>query len=370
MVLDPDYHILAVNPPALERAGLSEDQAVGRYCFQVSHQSLGPCDSLETPCPVKHTLSSGQPAYAIHQHIDAGGDSHYCNVSSYPVLNQEGQVVRVIEIFRDITQDLNVQVERRTRLIKEDLAQLVREDKLIALGKLVASVAHEINNPIASIYNFSKLIGKSIKEHAPTEAELAVFSKWLDLTVREAQRCGKIVSNLLTFARQQGLEPRKVSLGELLDTILTLVRHRMDLADVDLCLELSDPGLSLWGDYNQLQQCFTNLIFNALEAMPEGGTLTIRSGARDDRQVWVSVSDSGHGIAGQHLAHIFEPFFSTKDQSQGVGLGLSMVHGIIREHGGDIQVASPPGQGATFTVTLPSSAPQTALPPADQEAQA
>jgi PAS domain S-box-containing protein len=355
MVLDPNYRIRRINQVAVDKAGLSEEEALGRYCFQVSHQAMGPCDSPESPCPMKRTLETRVSAHAIHRHTDAAGASRYCDVSTYPVLDRSGQVVEVLEVMRDITSDLDDQVERRTRALKQDLARLVREDKLISLGKMVASVAHEINNPIGSIINFSKLILKSIRDHAPTEQELVVFDKWLDLTAREAQRCGRIVLNLLTFARQQGVEHRRVNLADLLDTILTLVRHRMDLAEVDLDLKLEDGELTVWGDYNQLQQCLSNLVFNALEAMPGGGVLGVAAGrVPGGEAVLVRVADSGHGIAPEHLPYIFEPFFSTKEQGQGVGLGLAMVYGIIEDHGGSIEVLSAPGEGAAFNVTLPS----------------
>ncbi|MFH1033945.1 MAG: ATP-binding protein [Pseudomonadota bacterium] len=367
MVLDANYRINRINATALRMAGLQKGQAVGRHCFEVSHHAHGPCDSPEHPCPMKQTMSNGLPNHAIHRHVDARGHSKYYNVSTYPVLKDQDRVVEVLEIFRDITTDLDDQVEMRTRDLKHNLAHLVQEDKLISLGKLVASVAHEINNPLASILNFSMLIHKSLGDHHPSEAEADLFRHWLRLTVGEAQRCGRIVSNLLSFARQQSLEPRRFNLGELLETILILVRHRMELADVVLFLEQEREGLTVWGDYSQLQQCVTNLIFNALEAMPQGGQLHVhlRRAPRAE-QVWLSVTDTGPGIAPENLPYIFEPFFSTKTQGQGVGLGLSMVYGIMQKHGGEVVVESQPGQGTTFRLVLPVAPP--APPPAEARA--
>lgn len=369
MVLDANYLILSANQAALRMAGLNEQEALGRYCFQVSHQSLGPCDSPEHPCPMRQTLATGLPAHAIHRHLDAQGQGHYCEISTYPVRDDQGRVMEVLEIFRDITSDLDAQVEHRTKAIKEDLSRLVQEDKLVSLGKLVASVAHEINNPIASIFNFSKLIHKSMADHAPTEQERTLFQRWLELTVREASRCGAIVSNLLGFARQQSLEPRRFDLKELLETIIALVRHRMELSEVDLALDLPAGELVIWGDYAQIQQCITNLVFNALEAMPQGGRLAISADVpAGQEQVRLSVADNGQGIAPEVLPFIFEPFFTTKSQVQGVGLGLSMVYGIMREHGGRITVQSQPGQGATFDLWLPTSPPPTpAIPPGESQ---
>ncbi|MBU2549762.1 MAG: PAS domain-containing protein [Proteobacteria bacterium] len=353
MILDDDYRVAWINRSALNRARLTREEALGRYCFQISHNARTPCDSLETPCPMKETLRTGQLAHAIHEHMDQGQAS-YCDVSTFPLFNRKGEAVQVLEVIRDITSDLNAKLERRTRAIKDDLARLVQEDKMISLGKLVASVAHEINNPIASILTFNKLMLKTIREGTPPPEELAAFERYLDLSVLEAQRCGRIVGNLLSFARRQPIEPKRIDLAEILDRIVTLIRHQMDLANVSLEVSLDKTPLEIWGDYTQIQQCLTNFIFNALEAMPDGGRLAIRGGPdAAGRLVRIEIEDTGSGIAPEHLDRIFEPFFSTKAEGHGVGLGLAMVYGIIRDHRGRIEVESEPGRGTTFRVLLP-----------------
>ena len=264
----------------------------------------------------------------------------------------------MVEVIRDITTDLNLKVESRTKIIKDNLVSLVQEDKLIALGKLVASVAHEINNPIASIINFAKFILESLKEGQPQPEQMDSFIRYLDLTVREAQRCGRIVTNLLSFARQQTLEPKKIDLNEMMESIIFLTQHKMNLLNITLDLNLPQGPFKVWGDYTQIQQCLTNLVFNAMEAMPEGGRLSISGGLHEeDREIWLEFSDTGLGIEPDHLGMIFEPFFTTKSEVQGVGLGLSMVYGIIREHHGRITVESEPGQGAVFRLVLPTEPP-------------
>jgi two-component system, NtrC family, sensor kinase len=355
MVLDSDYRIQKINEQACRQAGVSAEQAKGRFCFQITHQALTPCDSPDTPCPLVETVLTGKPSHAIHEHSHAGGGSHYCDVYTYPLVNRKGEVVQVVEIFRDITQELAGRLETRTQAIKNDLARLVQEDKLIALGKLVASVAHEINNPIGSILNFSKLILKNLQDHPPTGSELGDYKKWLDLTVQEARRCAKIVSNLLSFSRQQTLEPKRLDLRELLEQVLLLTAHRMELANIRLeAAGLGEEPLEIWGDHTQIQQCFLNLVFNALEAMPAGGALSLSGGRASHRnEVWVSLRDTGEGILPEHRPHIFEPFFSTKQVSHGVGLGLSMVYGIVTDHHGRIEVESAPGVGTTFKIMLP-----------------
>lgn len=358
MILDTDYRIRKINEQACRQAGVKPDQAKGRFCFQITHQALTPCDSPDTPCPLVETVYTGKPAHAIHEHLSATGASHYCDVYTYPLVNSRGEVVQVVEIFRDITRELATRLEARTQAIKNDLARLVQEDKLISLGKLVASVAHEINNPIGSILNFSKLIHKNISDHAPSREELQDYRRWLDLTVQEARRCAKIVGNLLSFSRQQTLEQKRLELRELMEQVLLLTAHRLELAGIRV--EAADWGarpLEVWGDHTQIQQCFLNLVFNALEAMPQGGLLTIRGGGNPlNHEVWVTVTDTGEGILPEHRPHIFEPFFSTKQAAHGVGLGLSMVYGIVTEHHGRIEVESVPGAGATFRIVLPGLA--------------
>ncbi len=354
MVLDTNYRIKWINKMGARMAGLAEEEALGRFCFQVSHHQVGPCSSPEAPCPMKETLETGLTAHAIHEHQLGDGRSVYCDVTTFPLFNKAREVVEVVEFIRDITTDLDNEVDRRTRSLKKDLAALVQEDKLIALGKMVASVAHEINNPIASIINFTKLIRDAFREGAPSLEQVNRFERYLDLSLREAQRCGRIVSNLLSFSRQQKMEPKIIDLDVMLDDIITLTRHKLELSNIDLSKEIRQPPLEVWGDYTQIQQCLINLIFNAIEAMPGGGRLIIRGGRDSERgEVLLDVEDTGVGIAPEHLSSIFEPFFTTKADGYGVGLGLSMVYGIIREHHGHITVRSDRGKGAAFRITLP-----------------
>jgi PAS domain S-box-containing protein len=356
MVLDPDFRIVSINKGACRRTGTTPEEARGRFCFQVSHQAAAPCHSPDTPCPMRETLATGLAAHAIHEHLHADGEARYCDVSTYPLLNPQGEVVRVLEIFRDITTELSERMERRTQAIKDDLARLVQEDRLISLGKLVASVAHEINNPIGSILNFSKLMLVTLQEGPPPPETLEQFEHWLTLTVREARRCGAIVSNLLSFARQQSVESRRLDLRELLQQILLLTGHRMELCEVIPAVTLPEEPLEVWGDATQIQQCLTNLVFNAVEAMEQGGRLTVTAGSADG-EVWVEIGDTGPGIPAAVLPHIFEPFYTTKSAGHGVGLGLSMVHGIVQEHQGRIEVEPGLGRGARFRMVLPQAEP-------------
>lgn len=355
MVLDTNYRIKWINKMGARMAGLAEEEALGRFCFQVTHHQVVPCSAPEAPCPMKETLETGLTAHAIHEHRLGDGRSVFCDVTTFPLFNKAREVVEVVEFIRDITSDLNDEVDRRTQSLKKDLAALVQEDKLIALGKMVASVAHEINNPIASIINFTKLIRDAFREGLPSPEQINQFERYLDLSLREAQRCGRIVGNLLSFSRQQKVEPKIIDLGAMLDDIITLTRHKLELSNINLKKRTCEEPLEAWGDYTQIQQCLINLIFNAIEAMPDGGKLMIRGERERERgRVLIEVEDTGVGIAPEHLSSIFEPFFTTKADGYGVGLGLSMVYGIIREHHGKITVRSEKGKGTTFRITLPA----------------
>ncbi|MFW6082315.1 MAG: ATP-binding protein [Desulfosalsimonas sp.] len=356
IVLDLSYRIVWINGAALRTAGLTREEALGRYCFQVSHQRVTPCTAPEAPCPMQETLETAKAAHAIHEHHSASGHPTYCDISTYPLFNRSGEVVEVVEIIRDITAELNEKFEQRSRALKEDLAKLVQEDKLVALGKMVASVAHEINNPISSIINFTMLVSETLKEGTYDKARMEKLVRYLELSQREAERCGKIVNNLLSFARQHPLESKVIDLCDIIERVIHLLGHTMELSKIHVAWKCEKSPLYTWADYNQIEQCLLNLVFNAIESMPDGGSLTIRAGDnKAGSRVWCEVADQGTGIADRDLPHIYEPFFTTKSEGSGVGMGLSMVYGIIREHKGEITVDSKERQGTTFKISLPAA---------------
>jgi signal transduction histidine kinase len=181
------------------------------------------------------------------------------------------------------------------------------------------------------------------------------FGHYLDICIREAMRCGQIVKNLLTFARQKNIELIQIDLKEMIDTILVLTSHQLEMNGITCDLNLPETSFTAKGDYTQIQQCLMNLIFNAMESMTDGGTLTLSGGQDHEmKTVWLTVADTGYGIDPEDLPRIFEPFYSTKKEGKGVGLGLSMVYGIIREHQGTVEVQSEAGEGTLFKLTLPA----------------
>ena len=228
---------------------------------------------------------------------------------------------------------------------------------MASLGKLAATVAHELNNPLFGILTYARLALKQVKREELTLEQRERLGDKLTLIERESKRSGDIVKNLLTFARQA---PRKVAehdLNQLLERALAVVHHRLELQQVTLDSKL-DPDLpTLPCDEGQLQQVMLVLLVNAIEAMPERGALSVRSSLNAGTEVSVSIRDTGSGIAPDVMPHIFEPFFTTKAETNGSGLGLAIAHGIIAQHGGTITVESEPGKGAEFTISLPLTNP-------------
>jgi signal transduction histidine kinase len=238
------------------------------------------------------------------------------------------------------------------RDLEETQAQLVQSARLAAVGELAAGVAHEINNPLTSIIGFTRLLLEDLPLDHPARADLETID-------REAARTRQIVRALLDFARTS--EPILVptDLNDLVEEAVMLVCTRSVLARVELEKDLSSLPPSML-DSNQIKQVLVNLLTNAVQAMPDGGHLTIatRLTERDIDGVFrqmaaVYVSDSGVGIPPENLERIFDPFFTTKEVGQGTGLGLSISYGIVEKHNGRIEVESVPGKGSTFTLLLP-----------------
>jgi two-component system, NtrC family, sensor kinase len=250
---------------------------------------------------------------------------------------------------------LEERVRQKSDEIRRMHEQILQVEKMASLGTLAATVAHEINNPLSGILTYARLEAKRIRREGDGSELLQKVLKDLDLIVAETQRCGAIVNNLLLFSRKQVGEFHLVALGDVVERARGIVAHHLTMANVRLAVRCEPPDLAVVGDDGQLQQALVALFVNATEAMPDGGTLTAAA-TRDDAsgEVRLSVADTGIGIAPEDLPHVFEPFFTTKSsEGKGVGLGLSVVYGIVERHGAAIAVTSDLGRGTTFTITFP-----------------
>jgi signal transduction histidine kinase len=250
-----------------------------------------------------------------------------------------------------IVTDTDRQLQRQYAELRETQQQLGQTAKLASVGQLAGGMAHEINNPITSILALATYLadGKSAEALDPRQL------KSLHLIVQQAQRVSKIVGNLLVFARQSHLELSRVDVGELLETAVSLVEYRLKDSPVRLQQEADADLPTILGDAGRLTEVFINLLNNAIDAMPGGGLLTVRACANPEPSggVRVEVADTGCGISAELLPRIFDPFFTTKEPGRGTGLGLSVSHGIVKDHGGQIWAESSSGNGTRLVVTLP-----------------
>jgi two-component system, NtrC family, sensor kinase len=241
-------------------------------------------------------------------------------------------------------QERTAELSDKNRLLLQTQADLARAEKLADLGIVAAGVAHEINTPLAIIRGNTEVLEMCLPpEHANRE-EVEIISQ-------QTERMAKIVGNLLVFARQKSLDRRQVMIHEVLDDILSQIGHQAAMSKVTVVRNYAPDLTSFGGDADQLRQVFSNLILNATQAMPRGGTLTLTTRPlHPGAGCVIEISDTGGGILPEHLEKIFTPFFTTKDN--GSGLGLSVSYGIVKDHGGDLQVESSPA-GTRFTIVIP-----------------
>jgi two-component system NtrC family sensor kinase len=272
-----------------------------------------------------------------------------------------------IHEINQFTQHLEERVEERTRELQIAHEKLRHSDRLASLGQLSASVAHEINNPVAGVLNLSMLMQRLLKEDGIPHERLADFRRYLSQVVQETSRVGRIVSDLLSFSRRSSPHREQSDLQAIAESTLSLVAHKLRLGNVEIERRFMDNLPPVHCDRSQIQQVVLNLVLNAAEAMQahQGGRLLLETGvARKRESVWLRISDDGEGIPPEHVRRIFDPFFTTKPEGKGVGLGLAVSYGIVQAHAGELEVQSAPGQGTTFTISLPLQAPAAPISPA------
>lgn len=263
--------------------------------------------------------------------------------------------VAVTEL-NDMQATLESKVEERTQQLKAAQKKLVQSDRLASLGQLAASVAHEINNPISGVLNLSMLLERLMTGGVYPPGREADFRKYLSMISTETARVGRIVSDLLAFARRSKPQRAPADLNNLVRTTMGLADHKLKLISAEVVLALQDNLPLVECDSSQIQQVILNLVLNGAQAMQPhgGGLLTIRTRLIPQEEcVELCVQDTGEGIAPENLSKIFDPFFTTKAEGKGVGLGLAVAYGIVKAHDGEVEVASQRNEGTTFTVTLP-----------------
>ncbi len=311
-------------------------------------------------------LMAGIVFYAIHvpvKQLRRGTDAlAQGNLDVEIDLQRSDELGRLAGSFNHMAGELRAwshTLEERVREKTEELErvhqQMMQVEKTASLGRMAATVAHEINNPLSGIITYAKLTARRLRGGMPESAERAAMLDDLELIRAESMRCGKIVRDLLTYARESAPEFQPAHLHDVIEHALKLVAHHTELVHVGTETDFRLTDDLVVGDREQMVQALVALLVNAVEAMPTGGRLVLRTWepAGSTGRIAFSVSDTGVGIPEDLRERIFDPFFSTKSDTKGVGLGLAVVYGIVRRHEGTISVASAPGAGTTFTIEIP-----------------
>jgi len=255
------------------------------------------------------------------------------------------------EEIHGLIKNLEHKVEERTQELKNAQDQLFQSEKLAAVGKIAATVAHEINNPLAGVFTYIKLMDRRLEKSQHGDVDVAKFREYLATMGREVERTSAIVHNLLDLTRQQEPSKKPCDINRLIEESLVIVQNKLKLHNVEVEKRM-DPLQEVNADPSQMKQVFINVMVNAAEAMREGGRLTIRTFRNPDGNIAVlEFEDNGVGIPPEVMARIFDPFYTTKEK--GTGLGLSVVSGIIKRHEGQVEVRSEAGNGTLIRITLP-----------------
>lgn len=327
--MDLERRITAMNRAAEDITGYEAAEAVGRrwesvFGHGISTEEIDRATRVEGRRVQRHETRLRR----------RDGREVPLGISFWPLRSGQGELAGIIGVFQDLSG------------IKQMEAQMRQADRLATIGRLAANIAHELRNPLASVSGAIEVLTRQLPPD-PTRERL------VEIVLRESDRLNQIIKDFLQYARPAPLHPLPVNVGEILDEVLVLLEHR-SLPPTFKVIREYEPGISALVDPQQFRQAVWNLCLNALEAMPEGGELRVGAGVvtqANSRRLKLWIADSGDGIDADSLPHIFEPFFSTKPE--GSGMGLALVHRVVQDHGGDIEVRSYPGAGTTFTLRLP-----------------
>jgi PAS domain S-box-containing protein len=368
-IVDPQERLTFVNQAFADVLGYQKEDILGLDLTEITDK-----DQFE-----QFQRESNRRKEGISSRYEArlrtkSGRVKYFSLSASPVFDEKGKYSGALGLFADITEQkglelqireyahslekANRELEDALKGLKDTQTQLVQAEKMAAVGQLAAGLAHELNNPLGGILGYSqfgleKINQKPINQFDKEDIDCLVG--YLKDIEHQTKRCRSIIKSLLEFSRaSRGDEFTLTDINVAIEESLKLTLPQAEKSNVTLVKRLSQSLPKIAGNSDQLQQVFVNLIVNAVQAMPEGGTLTVNSAiGLDPKTVKVCFTDTGVGISADDLDKIFEPFFTTKKMGEGSGLGLSVSYGLIKDHGGEIQVESKEGEGSTFTVILP-----------------
>ncbi len=338
-VIDRDYKIVTWNRQReIGGQGMPREEVIGRNVFQVFAKY--PQNRLKQE--FERAFCTGNIERLEQQTVDQSGATQHWMVSKIPMRDETtGEVTHVITVGEDVTMRV------------EAIHAAGRAEKLAAVGRLAAGVVHEINNPLATISACAESLEARVEEGAfGHSTEVEDLHEYLGLIRSEAFRCKAITNGLLDFSRVRTSNRSMIDVSDLIRSSANLIAHQKRGSDINIKFEMEENLPQINADHGQIQQAIIALAANAIDAMPNGGTLTFRAKSANNR-VSIEIQDSGIGIAPENLSKVFEPFFTTKEVGKGTGLGLAVCYGIITEHGGRLAVRSNVGIGTTFTIFLP-----------------
>lgn len=345
-LMDAENRILAANAAFARFAGQTPEAIIGH----TEEDLFEPEEAMRRMQDNNRVLRTGMAEHGEMRIPAEHGGTRWFHVVRVPVRDAGGRVMGVLRTARDVTE------------LKTYEGQLIQAQKMESLGKLAGGVAHEINTPLGIILGYAQLLQEDVPADSPVLEDLKTIE-------RQAQVCRQIVADLLGFSRQHEPSKTEMDVNHAILEVISLVRHAFNLDRVAIAAELDEELPYMIGDREKLKQVWMNLLTNAKDAMPEGGAIRVSSRLCEigDKLV-VSVADTGAGIAEDNIKKVFDPFFSTKTVGQGAGLGLSVSYGIVEDHGGRLEAASPvpepyrpqevpegvaPGPGSVFHVVLP-----------------
>jgi len=329
ILFDRNRRIRMVNRAYLDRSGRGLQDVIDRHCREALDHELCPCDQ----CGIDAVFQGGKP---LTEEV-ANRRGEIFQARFYPIVNEEGDVEGVIRYAREITAEKRVE------------HRIQQAEKMAALGQLAAGVAHEINNPLGVILCYTDLLRRQLADFPTGLKDLSTIEK-------HARSCQRIVADLLKFSRGEGTRRQLVPLHRTIEEVVEMVAQQFRRNRIEIQLDL-DPVMPLVNvDADKMKQVYLNLLMNARQAVDGSGSIRIETRyLKDEEQAEIVFWDNGRGIPREILGKIFDPFFSTKATGEGTGLGLSVSYGIVRDHGGEIQVSSEPGRWSRFVIRIPLS---------------
>ncbi len=311
----------------------------GFSCRQIFHPEA---PAMPHECPVERAIG-GERVDTSHVALRNGIKTQYVDVTATPIRDALGEKNRALVFFRDIS---------RKRLQE---MHLIQAEKMSSIGVLATGIAHEINNPIASVAGYAEAMLRRFRDDPALgkNPELEIFPQYLGVIMRESYRCKAIIDQLLGFGRKSDGIAVDVDLNALLQEITSLLRHHPGYRQVNMTTDFCQDLPHVLADPSGLRQVFMNMLINAHQAVAEEGQVDLATGRSNDAHVFVRIRDNGPGIGPDAIDKIWDPFFTTKEVGKGIGLGLALTYDIVKRHGGEIQVESRPGEGSEFIVLLP-----------------